>query len=61
MSNFDFEHIKVYPELIMDVIIYVAVFVIVIILSKVLWTLKEERRLRKEYKVYEMMRNDEEE
>jgi len=57
---FDFENITWYPQLWIDALIYLGLFVIVIVLCKLLWDWKENRRLKKVYAAYQQRRKDEE-
>ncbi len=57
---FDWENISWYPQLWIDGLIYLGLFVIVIILCKLLWNWKESRRLKKVYAAYQQRRKDEE-
>ncbi|MBR6569151.1 MAG: hypothetical protein IKK75_01735 [Clostridia bacterium] len=52
--------ITLYPELIVDIAVYVVLAVVLILISKWIWEWKEERRLRKEFKDYMMKKEDEE-
>lgn len=55
-----FKDIDFYPEFWMDAIIYAIMVVVVIILSKIFWQIKENRRLKKVFAAYNQRRKDEE-
>ena len=55
----DFKNITLYPELIVDIIIYIAVGAALLILCKWIHDWKEERRLHREYALHLQMNEDE--
>ena len=57
----DFENMTVYPEYINDAIMYVLVLVLLCVLSKIIYDLKENRRLKKIWDAYVQRRKDEDE
>lgn len=57
----NFKEITMYPEFINDAIIYVLVIVLLCLLSKVVYDLKENRRLKKVWADYVQRRQDEDE
>lgn len=48
------------PEAIRDMVLYVLLLVVLCVISKVIYDLKENRRLKKEYAIYQQIRKDEE-
>lgn len=56
----DFKEMTIYPEYINDAIIYVLVLVLLCVLSKIVYDLKENRRLKKVWEAYVQRRNDDE-
>lgn len=56
-----FKDIDFYLEFWMDAIIYAVMFVVVIILARVWWEIKEGRRLKKVFADYMRSRKDAEE
>ena len=56
----DFKEMTIYPEYITDAIIYVLVLVLLCVLSKIVYELKENRRLKKVWEAYVQRRNDDE-
>jgi len=56
----DFKEMTIYPEYITDAIIYVLVLVLLCVLSKIVYDLKENRRLKKVWEAYVQRRNDDE-
>lgn len=56
----DFSEVTFYPEFIQDAVIYACLFVLVIIVSRWLWNIKESRRLRKVWKEYQTKLEDSE-
>ncbi len=56
----DFKEMTIYPEYITDAIIYVLVLVLLCALSKIVYDLKENRRLKKVWEAYVQRRNDDE-
>ncbi len=56
-----FKEITMYPEFINDAIIYALVIVLLCLLSKVVYDLKENRRLKKVWEDYVQRRQDEDE
>ena len=56
----DFKEMIIYPEYITDAIIYVLVLVLLCVLSKIVYDLKENRRLKKVWEAYVQRRNDDE-
>ncbi|MBQ3484242.1 MAG: hypothetical protein IJA77_01910 [Clostridia bacterium] len=56
----DFKNVTLYPELIIDIVVYVLVGVALVVFSKWIWEWKEERRLRKEMQEYYQRKEDEE-
>ena len=56
----DFKEMTIYPEDITDAIIYVLVLVLLCVLSKIVYELKENRRLKKVWEAYVQRRNDDE-
>lgn len=48
------------PEAMRDMVLYVLLLVVLCVISKVIYDLKEERRLKKEYAIYQQIRKDEE-
>lgn len=56
----DFKEMTIYPEYITDAIIYVLVLVLLCVLSKIVYNLKENRRLKKVWEAYVQRRNDNE-
>lgn len=56
----DFKNVTLYPEIIIDVVVYVLVGVVLVVFSKWIWEWKEERRLRKEMQEYYQRKEDEE-
>lgn len=56
----DFKNVTLYPEIIIDVVVYVLVGVALVVFSKWIWEWKEERRLRKEMQEYYQRKEDEE-
>lgn len=57
----DFKEMTIYPEYITDAIIYVLVLVLLCALSKIVYDLKESRRLKKVWADYVQRRTDEDE
>ena len=57
----DFKEMTIYPEYITDAIIYVLVLVLLCVLSKIVYDLKENRRLKKVWADYVQRRMDEDE
>lgn len=57
----DFKEMTIYPEYITDAIIYVLVLVLLCVLSKIVYDLKENRRLKKVWADYVQRRQDEDE
>ena len=55
----DFKNVTLYPEIIIDVVVYVLVGVALVVFSKWIWEWKEERRLRKEMQEYYQRKEDE--
>lgn len=56
----DFKEMTIYPEYINDAIIYVLVLVLLCVLSKIVYDLKENRRLKKVWEAYVQRRKDDE-
>ena len=54
------EDIKLYPELINDVLMYICVIALLCVISAMLSKWKENRRLKKEFAAYQQRRADEE-
>ena len=52
--------IELTPEAQRDIILYILLMVVLCVIGKVLYDLKEERRLKKEYAIYQQIRKDEE-
>lgn len=52
--------IELSQEAVHDLIKYFLLMVILCVISKVLYDLKENRRLKKEYAIYQQLRKDEE-
>lgn len=52
--------IELTPEAQRDIILYILLMVVLCVISKVIYDLKEERRLKKEYAIYQQIRKDEE-
>lgn len=48
------------PEEQRDIILYILLMVVLCVIGKVIYDLKEERRLKKEYAIYQQIRKDEE-
>lgn len=48
------------PEAIRDMCMYILLLVLLCAISKVIYDLKENRRLKKEYAIYQQLRKDEE-
>lgn len=48
------------PEAIRDMCMYILLLVLLCAISKVIYELKENRRLKKEYAIYQQLRKDEE-
>lgn len=48
------------PEAICDMCMYILLLVLLCAISKVIYDLKENRRLKKEYAIYQQLRKDEE-
>lgn len=48
------------PEAIRDLCMYILLLVLLCAISKVIYDLKENRRLKKEYAIYQQLRKDEE-
>lgn len=57
----DFKEMTIYPEYITDAIIYVLVLMLLCALSKIVYDLKENRRLKKVWADYVQRRTDEDE
>ena len=57
----DFKEMTIYPEYITDAIIYVLVLVLLCALSKIVYDLKENCRLKKVWADYVQRRTDEDE
>lgn len=55
----DFKNIKVFPEFIEDVILYVLLAVVMCFVSKAVFDWKEKRRLAKEFAAHQQMKQDE--
>lgn len=52
--------IELSPEAERDIVLYILLMVILGVISKVIYDLKENRRLKKEYAIYQQLRKDEE-
>lgn len=52
--------IELTPEAQRDIILYILLMVVLCVIGKVIYDLKEERRLKKEYAIYQQIRKDEE-
>lgn len=52
--------IELTPEAQRDIILYILLMVVLCVISKVIYDLKENRRLKKEYAIYQQIRKDEE-
>lgn len=52
--------IELSPEAERDIVLYILLMVILCVISKVIYDLKENRRLKKEYAIYQQLRKDEE-
>lgn len=52
--------IELSQEAVHDLIMYFLLMVILCVIAKVLYDLKENRRLKKEYAIYQQLRKDEE-
>ncbi len=48
------------PEAQRDIILFILLIVVLCVIGKMLYDLKEERRLKKEYAIYQQIRKDEE-
>lgn len=48
------------PEAQRDMLLYILLLVVLCVIGKVIYDLKEERRLKKEYAIYQQIRKDEE-
>ena len=48
------------PETQRDIILFILLIVVLCVIGKMLYDLKEERRLKKEYAIYQQIRKDEE-
>ena len=56
----DLKDMSIYPEYINDAIIYVLVLVLLCALSKIVYDIKENQRLKKIWAEYVQRRNDDE-
>lgn len=56
----DWKNIEFYPDFWIDLVMIAVVTALLVVLSKCLWDLKEGRRLKKEMKNYQLMKEDEE-
>lgn len=56
----DFKNITLYPDLIIDIVIYIVLAVLLCYFSKCLYEWKEKRRLAKEFAEYQQRKEDEE-
>ena len=54
----DWKNITLYPELIVDIVIYVVIATVLIIVSKWVWEEKELRRMKKETEAYHLRMED---
>lgn len=54
----DWKNITLYPELIVDILIYVGIAVVVCLISKWIYDAREERRNRREAEAYYQQRAD---
>ncbi len=52
--------IELTPEAQRDMLLYILLMVVLCVISKVIYDLKENRRLKKEYAIYQQIRKDEE-
>lgn len=55
----DWKNIEVSPDYIIDLVVFLVLAVVLIIVSKWLWELRERRRLQKEFAVYQTLKDDE--
>ena len=55
----DWKNIEVSPDYIIDLVVFLVLAVVLIIVSKWLWELRERRRLKKEFAVYQTLKDDE--
>ncbi|MBR3765255.1 MAG: hypothetical protein IKK57_12000 [Clostridia bacterium] len=55
----DWKNIEVSPDYIIDLVVFLLLAVVLIIVSKWLWELRERRRLQKEFAVYQTLKDDE--
>ncbi len=52
--------IELTPEAQRDMLLYILLMVVLCVISKLIFDLKENRRLKKEYAIYQQIRKDEE-
>lgn len=52
--------IELTPEAERDILLYILLMVVLCVIGKVIYDLKENRRLKKEYAIYQQLRKDEE-
>ena len=55
----DWKNIEVSPDYIIDLVVFMVLAVVLIIVSKWLWEWREQRRLQKEFAVYQTLKDDE--
>ena len=55
----DWKNIEVSSDYIIDLVVFLVLAVVLIIVSKWLWELRERRRLQKEFAVYQTLKDDE--